>query len=203
MKSTDVVASFLIGVIAALLMFAVSRSLPLPAAANPYFAPLLVAFPLATLATIAVGTFLRRHVCIFYELAKFGLVGGSNFLVNLGVLNFLIALTHIPRGVHANVFKVTSFLVAVTRRFFWNKLWTFGSVSTSWAGRQFVEFFIVSVVGLIINVGSFDAINNGIRSPDGIPPRTWANIAAGGAAVVSALWNFFGYKFVVFRRRIL
>ncbi len=44
------------------------------------------------------------------------------------------------------------------------------------------------------------AIFNALGPAGGIPLKTWASIAAGGAAIVGLVWNFIGYKFLVFRR---
>lgn len=203
LKNTDAIASLVIGGMAALLMLAISRNLSLPAAATPYLTPFLIVFPLVTLGIIAVGSSLGRRARILYQFTKYVLVGGLNFLIDLGVLNFLIALTNRSRGGYANAFKAASCLVAMTWSFFWNKFWTFGSVSTARAGHQFLKFFAVSAAGLLINVACFSIINNSIGPPGGIPPRTWANVAAMGSGVISILWNFLGYRFVVFRRRTI
>lgn len=196
----DFAASVAIGGVAAFIMVAVRRNLSLPVAVRPYLGAPPLAFPLFTLAAMALGSFLGRRVLVLYQLTKFALVGGSSFLIDLGVLNVLINLTGRPQGPHATSFKAMSFLVAMSWNFPWNKLWTFGAASRGGTGRQFVEFFIVSSMGLFINVSCFALINNSIGPLGGIPPRTWANIAAGAAAVISPLWNFLGYKFVVFRR---
>ena len=135
MKNTDAIASLVIGGMAALLMLAISRNLSLPAAATPYLTPFLIVFPLVTLGTIAVGSFLGRRARILYQFTKYVLVGGLNFLIDLGVLNLLIALTNISQGAYANAFKAASCLVAMTWSFFWNKFWTFGALSTARAGR--------------------------------------------------------------------
>jgi len=200
-KRIDVVASLIIGGMAALLMFAVSRSVSLPAVARPYLAPALVSFPLATLGTIAVGSFLGRRAQVFYQFTKYALVGGLNFLLDLGVLNLLIHVTTISQGAYANALKAISFLVAVTWSYFWNRFWTFSAGSASRPGRQFVKFFVISAVGLLINVSAFALINSSFWAHRGIPARTWVNIAAAGASITSVLWNFLGYKVVVFRRQ--
>jgi putative flippase GtrA len=199
MKRVDALASLFIGGMAAVLMLAVSRNLLLPPAVTQHLTSFLLAFPLLTLAAIAIGSFLGRRVRVLYQFTKYALVGGLNFLVDLGVLNLLIALTDTSQGVYASTLKAISFLVAMTWSFFWNKFWTFGTHSATRAGRQFVGFFVVSAIGLLINVAAFAAINNHAALGGDIPPRTWANVAAAGAAVTSILWNFLGYKFVVFR----
>lgn len=84
--------------------------------------------------------------------------------------------------------------------FLWNKFWTFRALSTENAGKQFVEFFIVSAVGLGVNVGTFALVNDVLGAQSGIDPQTWASVSAAGAAMVGLIWNFVGYKFIVFRR---
>jgi len=202
LKRIDVIASLFLGGAASLLMLLMSRNVALPASATPYVAPFLVAFPAASLGAMAVGSSLGRRVAVLYQFTKFALVGGLNFLLDLGVLNLLIAITDVSQGTYANGFKAVSFLVALLSSFAWNKFWTFGSSSTRQAGRQFVAFFLVSAVGLLINVTAFSLINNSGWAHEGVSARAWANIAAVGASVTAIAWNFVGYKFIVFRRRL-
>lgn len=210
MKRIDLVASVVIGELAALLMIAISRNITLPVLIRPFLVWLPLAFPVFTLAVMLVGSAAGRYSLAVYQLAKFGLVGGLNFLIDLGVLNLLIFATDISTGFYANVFKAVSFLVAVTSSFLWNKFWTFRSLSVEHVGKQFLEFFIVSAVGMAVNVGIFALVNDviGAQAPlvraltgqAGIDAKTWASVSAAGAAVVGLGWNFIGYKFIVFRR---
>lgn len=198
MKRSDIIASIIIGEAAALLMLAVARNLAIPSglAASLKFLPAV--FPVLTFVVMTVGTLLGKRVAIFSQLTKFVLVGGLNFLIDLGVLNLFIAATDISTGVWVIVFKALSFLVAVISSFFWNKLWTFGSLGTETAGRQFTGFFIVSAIGLLINDGSF-ATFNALGPAGSLDTKTWASVAAAGAAMVGLIWNFLGYKFLVFK----
>lgn len=202
MKRVDIVASLIIGELAALLMLVISRNLTLPPVFTGYLRWLPLGFPFVTLAVIFVGSRLARRAATAYQFSKFLLVGGLNFLIDLGVLNLLIFATGIAAGFYASTFKAVAFLVAVTSSFLWNKFWTFRALSVEHAGLQFVEFFLVSSVGLGINVGSFALLNDAIGPQFGTDPRTWASVAAGGAAVVGLVWNFLGYKFFVFKKRI-
>src|SRR5213593_2010571 len=178
-------------------MLLMSRNVPLPAGVKPYVTPLLFACPAAGLGAMAVGSSLGRRVGVLYQFTKYALVGGLNFLLDIGVLNLLIAITGISRGGYANGFKATSFLVALVWSFAWNKFWTFSSASTTEAGRQFVKFFVVSAVGLLINVTAFSLINNNSGwYHEAVSARAWVNIAAVGASITAIVWNFLGYKFV-------
>ncbi len=62
-----------------------------------------------------------RNSANWTQLVKFGLVGGSGYVVNIAVfaaLTGLADLHHIPAAIGA-------FLVAVTNNFAWNRVWTF------------------------------------------------------------------------------
>ena len=199
-KRTDLIMSLAIGELVALLMLAVSRNIALPAAVYRLLPWLPLVFPVFTFLIIAAGTVAGRRLPVVYQFTKFMLVGGMNFLIDLGVLNFLIAATGIASGFYAVAFKAAAFLVAVVSSFLGNKFWTFRALSVEHAGLQFAGFFMVSAVGLLINTGMFTLLNDGIGPSGGIPPATWANVSAVGATLVVLLWNFLGYKFFVFRK---
>lgn len=199
-KRTDIIASLIIGEAAALLMLAIGRALALPAGLSSLLPWLPVLFPLFTLAIMMISSVIGRRVPVAYQFSKFLLVGGLNFLIDLAVLNALIALSGVSQGALAVGFKGASFVVAVISSFFWNKFWTFRAASLEHAGGEFVQFLTVSVIGLLTNAGAFSLLNDALGPRSGIRPQAWASIAAGGAAVVGLLWNFLGYKFFVFRR---
>ena len=128
------------------------------------------------------------------------LVGGQNFLIDLGMLNLLIAATGVSAGFAGSSWKALAFLVAVSSSFLWNKFWTFRSLSTEHAGAQFAEFLVVSGIGLGVNVGIYAFINDGLGPQGGLRPELWASIAAVGAAIAGLMGNFLGFKFIVFRK---
>ena len=80
------------------------------------------------------------------ELAKFSVVGGTGFLVNLGVFSLLLHF-----GVHYIPAAVCSFLVAVTNNYTWNRLWTFAH-HTGGVVYQGPRFLIVSLCDLLANL---------------------------------------------------
>ena len=59
---------------------------------------------------------------------------------------------------------------------------------------------VVSTIGLFINVGALSLIVNSIGAPGAVSPALWANIGALIATAASLIWNFLGYKFIVFRK---
>jgi dolichol-phosphate mannosyltransferase len=81
------------------------------------------------------------------QLFKFGLVGGSGYVINLAVF----ALLDQAVGVHHLLAAVASFCVAVTNNFVLNRHWTF-QASGGHAGFQAARFFAVSLMGLGVNL---------------------------------------------------
>ncbi len=79
-------------------------------------------------------------------LLKFGIVGGSGYVINLAV--FALALKVF--GLHHILAAIVAFLVAVSNNFHWNRIWTFSSDGR--IGPQAVRFLTVSVGGLVINL---------------------------------------------------
>ncbi len=130
---------------------------------------------------------------IFKQIIKFVVVGISNTSVDLAVLNIFIFLTGIASGFPFTIFKTISFVVAVSNSYFWNKRWTFHSNK-----KVFIQFFAVSSIGLLLNVGTASLVVNIIGPQFGIAKQLWANIGAGAGTLVVMTWNFAGYKFFVF-----
>lgn len=194
----DVIASLIIGEASALLMLLVGRNITLPDEVRNYLYLLPYVFPLFTGAVMVAGALAARVLPFLKQLTKFGLVGGFNFLIDLGVLNLLIALTGISSGFGASVFKGMAFITAVVSSFLWNKFWTFQALSVDDAARQFLRFFVVTSIGFLFNVGTFTLFNDYIGPQAAIDPKTWASVSAAGAAGIGLVWNFLGYKFLVF-----
>lgn len=141
------------------------------------------------------------------QFGKFVLVGIMNTLVDLIVLNVEMAVTGIAIGGGYSIQKAISFLFAVTFSYFINKSWTFQDRSEGGEGKKMSQFFAVSVVGMIINVSIATIIvtylqipiNNILHLPF-LTPKLWGTIGALGGTAVGLLWNFIGYKFIVFKK---
>jgi len=162
---------------------------------------LLIAFALfcLTLIGLAAFHFLSGWIQVFWQIAKFVVVGGLNTFLDFAVLNVLIAFTGIAAGIGFTLFKAVSFSVAVINSYYWNKFWTFEARGRNKA--EFVEFLVVSLVGVGINVGVASAMVNLVEPLFGLGPVAWANLAALVATFVALTWNFLGYKLLVFRKR--
>jgi putative flippase GtrA len=118
------------------------------------------------------------------QLLKFGVVGGSGYLINLGVFAFLSG----NLGVYHSVAAIGAFCVAVTSNFLWNRYWTFGP-GEGLAHLQAARFLAVSIACLVINLVVLELL---VGSGMG-------ELAAQAIAVAVAMpFNFLGNKLWTF-----
>jgi dolichol-phosphate mannosyltransferase len=132
-----------------------------------------------------VGAAARRPAS-WWQLVKFGIVGGSGYLINLAVFAILSG----SLGIHHTVAAIGAFCVAVTSNFLWNRYWTFGPGDGS-AGFQAVRFFAVSVASLGLNLVVLELLVGGGKG----------ELTAQAIAVAVAMpFNFLGNKLWTFAR---
>jgi putative flippase GtrA len=126
-----------------------------------------------------------RRPASWWQLIKFGLVGGSGYLINLAVF----ALLSGNLGVHHLVAAVGAFCVAVSSNFFWNRHWTFAA-GDGHAGFQAARFFAVSVAALIINLAILEIL---------VGSTSLGELSSQAIAVAIAMpFNFLGNKLWTF-----
>lgn len=115
------------------------------------------------------------------QLFKFGLVGGSGYLINLAVFAVLAG----NLGVHHTIAAIGAFAVAVSNNFLWNRYWTFGPGDGP-ASFQAVRFFVVSLASLALNLAVLEAL---------VASGSVGELAAQAIAVAVAMpFNFLGTK---------
>lgn len=195
MKKSDVLAALVIGEVCSWLILAVFKNLRVEL---PLVWSLLIVLPVLSLAGLWVAFFLGKKIPVLWQVAKFGLVGILNTLMDLGILNFLIFISGIASGWLYVAFKGTSFSLAVINSYFWNKFWTFREKGTA-SGKEFIQFLVISVMGFGINVGLASLVVNVVGPQFGLTEKLWANVGALAAVSLSMIWNFAGYKFIVFK----
>ena len=128
----------------------------------------------------------RRHNWV--QLVKFGVVGGSGYVVNLAVFAAAVKLG----DVHHLVAATMAFVVAVTNNFWWNRHWTFGAAEGH-AGFQAARFFAVSVGAFLFAAVILEVLVSGVEM---------AEIPAQAISIVAATpLNFVGNKMWSFGRR--
>ena len=93
------------------------------------------------------GRALRRPAN-WVQLAKFGAVGATGYVVNLAVYTALLR----GAGWHYAYAATVSFLVAVTNNYLWNRVWTFRH-QRGHLGFQGLRFLVVALVAYVANLG--------------------------------------------------
>lgn len=138
------------------------------------------------------------------QFSKFVIVGGVNTGIDFAVLNTLMYVTGITSGLQLFVLNCISFSVAVVNSYYMNRRWTFKEAAAGLGDKsnavQFSQFFVVSIIGIVINGAILTTITTFIAPPFGVSEQLWANVAKLFATGGSLVWNFIGYKLFVFRR---
>jgi dolichol-phosphate mannosyltransferase len=133
-----------------------------------------------------IGAAARRPAS-WLQLLKFGLVGCSGYVINLGVFAVLAG----NLGMHHSLAAVGAFCVAVTNNFLWNRHWTFDARRDR-ASFQAARFLVVSVASLVVNLAVLEALVAGA----GV-----GSLVAQAIAVALAMpFNFVGNKLWTFAR---
>jgi len=208
LRKLDLLLALVIGGLAALMMIFVGRNLSEEnrtfALIMPYANYLLFVFPILCAGGLAIAYFLNKLIGHFiFQLGKFVLVGGFNFLLDAAILNFLIFATGIAVGFGQSGFKSASFIIGITSSYLWNKHWTFNAVKnpSRKPNGEIFQFLLISGIGFFLNIGIDYVFVNLVAPFWGMPPRTWAQFSAIMAAAISLNWNFIGYKFFVFNHK--
>jgi putative flippase GtrA len=202
-----ILAGFLIG-----LLF-----LPVLNAAKPeIFAKVwFVVVPLFLIGTpfgLVIAYLISRKISIIWQIAKFGVTGVLNALVDLGMLTLFTFLFRKYLSIDSSdvvfsafsiftfysIYKACSFIIANINSYYWNKYWTFQKQDGK--STEFIQFFIVSAVGFAVNVLIASLIFKFIGTSTGLNDDQAGLLGAVAGSIAGLAWNFTGYKFIVFKK---
>ena len=158
---------------------------------------------------------------LVHQIIKFGIVGGSSFIIDFGVTTLL--MKHVPSGHELMSVRLGTFLqaqapslfsfakgpseaaapilsavasfFAMTNSFFLNRAWTFEVKGKEQRARQMRRFYVVSILGPLINLGVFTELYNLNGHQQLLIPKVIG-------AVVAAVWNFVGSRVYAFRGQV-
>lgn len=127
-----------------------------------------------------------RHPANWLQLVRFGLVGGTGFVVNVAVYALAVHVLHID---YRAAF-VLAWVVAVTNNFLLNRHWTFDAAAGS-VRFQAIRFVVVSAVAAVFGFLLLTALVEGAG---------FAKVPAEALAVAASTpLNFLGNKLWSFR----
>ena len=130
----------------------------------------------------AVQALRRPHNWI--QLAKFGVVGLSGYVIYLGIYAALL-------GLGAHLAAAIAFVVSAVNNYWWNRHWTFSHAKGHF-GYQGMRFFIVSLLAFAANQFWLFVFLDWIG---------WGKIVSAAVAVIFVTpLNFIGNKLWSFRR---
>jgi len=195
---TDIWRAILAGEVIALLALPILKNLKIFDTA--FIIPWLILLPLCA----GLGLYIIYRISIprwpiFFDLAKYGLVGWLNLFLSASIFNLLVLTTRITKGLWAVIFIIIAFIITVTHSFFWNKFWIFPSRGISQTKQEYIKFFVVSGTTACVETLIFHILINVMGAPSGLSQELWNNIALFTLIPVALLGNFLGYKLIVFK----
>jgi len=173
----------------------------------------LIATPLGLYITYLIG----KKISVVWQIGKFGVIGVLNTLVDWGVLAVLFAVGPRWFGVQTEqvlvtvgatitvytIYKAISFIIANINSYYWNKSWTFARSLAQKTKAEFLQFFAVSLIGFLLNVGIASYVFKAIAPMGNMNVDQWGLVGAAIGSIVGLAWNFLGYKFIVFKETIV
>lgn len=126
---------------------------------------------------------------------KFAVVGAIGSLVDIGVMNLMTQVFHLPLVIGGSI----SFVCAVVNNFIGNRYWTYPDSRSKPLHRQLVMFFIVNAIGIAIRIPILKYVEPPLaRLFESIAHLSYdaADALAKNATLIFAigivmLWNFF------------
>tara|TARA_Y100000310_G_C20670673_1_gene810096 strand:+ start:588 stop:1181 length:594 start_codon:yes stop_codon:yes gene_type:complete len=197
MKKSDIVIGLVVGEITAWYFFILLRKVE---AVSSFLWTLPIIFPILTVICLWIAFLIGKRFLFIFQLAKFLLVGVLATIVDLGILGLSVMITGITGGVGYAVMKGVSFIVATVAKYSGDKIWAFEQKDTSETGKEFSKFFLVTLIGLVINITIASLVVDYVGPQFGLSDELWANVGGIAAAFGTVLWNFLGYKFLVFKK---
>ena len=124
------------------------------------------------------------HAPNWVQLAKFGAVGATGYIINLAVYSALL-------GIGAHKAALISFVVSASSNYWWNRHWTFAEQKGHFA-QQGMRFFVVALVALAVYQLWLLIFLDWLG---------WGKIVSQAVAVILVMpLNFLGNKLWSFRR---
>lgn len=130
---------------------------------------------------------------------RFAFVGAIGTVIDFGVFNILTNTT----AISAVIASVISFICAVCSNFIWNRYWTYPDSRTKRVAHQLIQFFVTSLIGLLIRTPLFAFLERNFINFFSVtklnipftPIFLGHNISLAIAIIVVMFWNFFANRF--------
>ena len=128
-----------------------------------------------------------------HEIAKFGIVGGMAFVIDVGLFNLLLyggILTDRPI-----TSKIVSVAAATTFAYFANRFWTFRHRGRTHMGREYLLFFALNGAAMVISVSCLWFSHYVLGLDSALADNISANVVG---LALGTLFRFWSYRKWVF-----
>ncbi len=125
---------------------------------------------------------------LVHEIAKFGIVGSISFVIDVGLFNVLLYFG--PLEGKPLTAKVVSVAVATTFAYFANRYWTFRHRGRTNMGREYLLFFLLNGVAMLISVGCLWVSHYALGLDSALADNISANVVGLGLGTLFRFWSY-------------
>lgn len=132
--------------------------------------------------------------------SKFTVVGVSNAVVDIGVLNLFLWLAPTREPHLLVLYNVVALVLTNANSYAWNAMWTFrGRVEEG--PRQKALFTLQALFGIALNSALFWVLVRVVLNGTGLPAYAAGNVAKVVSVLISSTISFFLMRYLVFSRK--
>jgi putative flippase GtrA len=130
---------------------------------------------------------------LIHEVAKFGIVGAFNYVVDVGLFNLLLT-----QGLHHKPLtaKTISTVVAATSSYFMNRHWTWRDRARRGLVREYGTFILLSAIALVITLGCLAFGEYVLHQHSLLARNIWGNVVGVATAMIWRFWSFKRWVFL-------
>jgi putative flippase GtrA len=143
-----------------------------------------------------VRRLVHRFRDIVHELGKFGVVGVVSYVVDTGLLNFLLSAHMNPL-----LAKTISTVISATVAFAGNRFWTWRHRPRSGLRREYTLYFLFNIVGLAIGLACLGISHYALGSVWPVFQTKLADLVSANVVGMAfgTLFRFWSYRRFVFK----
>ena len=132
--------------------------------------------------------------------SKFTVVGFSNAVVDIGILNLFLLLASTRDPTVLALYNGVALVLANINSYFWNTRWTFKSRAKRRDARQRVLFTLQAVFNVCVSNGLFFFLIRPVLVYTEVPAYLAGNVAKLISVTVASTLSFFLMRYLVFSR---
>lgn len=125
---------------------------------------------------------------LVHEIAKFGIVGGLAFIIDVGLFNVLLYGGVLPDRPITS--KIVSVAVATTFAYFANRYWTFRHRARTNMGREYLLFFLLNGAAMVISVACLWISHYLLGFDSALADNISANVIGVGLGTLFRFWSY-------------